>query len=216
MCSSRRSIVNDFLSWRATSDRRGAERFQVRIKPVTYYGAREIANSFRTVRKNTIAIAEDIPEDQYGFQCTPETRTVAQTLVHIAVITSLAEKIHFTDRLKTLEGFDFFGFMGKIIAEEQVKRSKAEILKMLQENGEKFARLLESASEEFLAESVIYPAGMQPPMKSRLEMLISAKEHEMHHRGQLMVMERMLGMVPPLTRQMHAFIAQMQAAKANR
>ncbi|MGH9629396.1 MAG: hypothetical protein ACRD7E_13835, partial [Bryobacteraceae bacterium] len=35
--------------------------------------------------------------------------------------------------------------------------------------------------------------------KSRLEDLLSAKEHEMHHRAQLMLIERMLGIVPHLT-----------------
>jgi hypothetical protein len=59
-----------------------------------YYGSKEIAESFRTVRKNTIAIAEDIPEQHYGFRAAPETRTVAQTLVHIAVVPRLAEQIH--------------------------------------------------------------------------------------------------------------------------
>jgi uncharacterized damage-inducible protein DinB len=31
-------------------------------------------------------------------------------------------------------------------------------------------------------------------------MLLGVKEHEMHHRGQLMLIQRLLGMVPPLTR----------------
>jgi uncharacterized damage-inducible protein DinB len=31
-------------------------------------------------------------------------------------------------------------------------------------------------------------------------MLVGTKEHEMHHRGQLMVIERLLGIVPHLTR----------------
>jgi uncharacterized damage-inducible protein DinB len=35
-------------------------------------------------------------------------------------------------------------------------------------------------------------------------MLIGTKDHEMHHRGQLMVMERMLGIVPHLTRSRQA------------
>ena len=35
-------------------------------------------------------------------------------------------------------------------------------------------------------------------------MLLSPKEHEMHHRAQLMVVERMLGMVPHLTREQQA------------
>ena len=35
---------------------------------MTYYGGKELAAAFRTVRKNTIQIAEDIPEDKYDFQ----------------------------------------------------------------------------------------------------------------------------------------------------
>ena len=54
---------------------------------------------------------------------------------------------------------------------------------------------------------------MTPPTKSRFEMLGSSKEHEMHHRAQLMVSERMLGITPHLTRQMMARVATMQAGK---
>jgi uncharacterized damage-inducible protein DinB len=35
-------------------------------------------------------------------------------------------------------------------------------------------------------------------------MLLSVKEHEMHHRGQLMLIERHLGIVPHLTREREA------------
>ena len=35
-------------------------------------------------------------------------------------------------------------------------------------------------------------------------MILSVKEHEMHHRGQLMLIERMVGIVPHLTREMQA------------
>jgi uncharacterized damage-inducible protein DinB len=42
-------------------------------------------------------------------------------------------------------------------------------------------------------------------------MLLSVKEHEMHHRGQLMLIERMLGIVPHLTRQMQQRMSQRQA-----
>jgi uncharacterized damage-inducible protein DinB len=44
-------------------------------------------------------------------------------------------------------------------------------------------------------------------------MLLSAKEHEMHHRAQLMVLQRMLGITPHLTREQQARLAAMQAAK---
>jgi uncharacterized damage-inducible protein DinB len=182
---------------------------------VTYYGSRELAGSFRTVRKNTIIIAEEIPEQHYGFRAAPETRTVAQMLTHIAVMPRLPEHIHFIERRTTLDGFDFSGFMGKLKAEEQVVRSKAEIVDMLRANGEKFSQLLEGLTEDFLSQRVAYPQGMAPPSKSRFEMLMSAKEHEMHHRGQLMLMERMLGVVPHLTREMQTRIAAVQANKGN-
>ena len=52
---------------------------------MNYYGAKELANSFRTVRKNTIQTAEDIPEDQYGFTPAEGTRSIARALVHIAL-----------------------------------------------------------------------------------------------------------------------------------
>jgi uncharacterized damage-inducible protein DinB len=47
-------------------------------------------------------------------------------------------------------------------------------------------------------------------------MLLSPKEHEMHHRGQLMLVQRMLGQVPHLTRQMAERMAQFAAGQAAR
>jgi uncharacterized damage-inducible protein DinB len=43
-------------------------------------------------------------------------------------------------------------------------------------------------------------------------MLLGPKEHEMHHRGQLMTIQRMIGLTPHLTRQMQERMAQMAAA----
>ena len=40
------------------------------------YGGKELASAFRTVRKNTIQVAEDIPEAQYGHVAAPECKTV--------------------------------------------------------------------------------------------------------------------------------------------
>jgi len=176
------------------------------------YGAKELADSFRTVRKNTIAIAEDIPENQYGFRAAPETRTVAQMLVHIAVTPRMPQQIHRVEKRTTLEGFNFPGFFEGIIAEEQKARSKAEIVALLHTEGDGMAQWLEGLTDDFLAQHVTYPQGMTPPTRTRFEMLLGAKEHEMHHRSQLMLIERMVGIVPHLTRQMQERIAAMQAA----
>jgi uncharacterized damage-inducible protein DinB len=102
--------------------------------------------------------------------------------------------------------------MQKVGAEEAMPRNKAQIVAFLKSEGERFASFLEGLSESFLAEKVAMPPGADPASKSRFEMLLSAKEHEMHHRGQLMMLQRMVGLVPHLTRQMQERMAQ-QAAR---
>ena len=183
---------------------------------MTYYGAKELARSFRTVRDNTIKIAEEIPEEKYGFRPAEGCRSIAETLVHIAVMSRVQEQIHVVEHRSTQVGFDFFGLRGKLQAEVMAPRTKAQILELLRTEGEKYATVLEGASEAFLGEQVEYPEGMEPRMKSRFEMLIAPKEHEMHHRGQLMVVERMLGITPHLTRHMEERLAAMQSAQAGR
>jgi uncharacterized damage-inducible protein DinB len=179
---------------------------------MNYYGAQELAASFRTVRKNTLVIAEDIGESHYGFRVTPDTRTVGQTLVHIARVCELQEHAHGVKRLTTLEGFDFMSFIGPMIADEQTPRTKEQIVALLRESGDRFSKWLDGLSDELLGERVTMMPGMTPPTKSRFEMILGVKEHEMHHRGQLMVMERLVGVVPHLTREFQALMATMAAA----
>lgn len=181
---------------------------------MNFYGSKELAESFRTVRKNTLKIAEEIGEEHYGFQATPDTRTIGQTLVHIANVCKLQEQVHGVEKLTTLANFDFMAFMGPLIGDEKTPRTKAQIIALLTEGGDRFSNWLESLSDEFLGETVQYPAGMMPPVKTRFEMLLGVKEHEMHHRGQLMLLQRMTGGVPHLTRDMMARMAAMMAAKA--
>jgi uncharacterized damage-inducible protein DinB len=181
---------------------------------MTYYGPQELAAAFRTVRNNTIQIAEEIPEAHYGYRVTPESRSVAETLVHIAVGARFQEQVHFVEHRSTMEGFDFFGLLAQMTAEEKAPRSKNEILDLLRGEGEKFACALEGLTADFLAERVESPQGVVPPSKSRFEMLLGPKEHEMHHRAQLMVVERLLGITPHLTRRMQERIAAMKTAQA--
>ncbi len=175
------------------------------------YGGKELASAFRAVRKNTIQVGEDIPEEKYSWVAAPEVRSVARMLTHIAIATRIWEEVH-KKRLTTLEGFDFFGMMDRFNAEEAEPRSKAEILGLLRAEGEQFAAWVETLTPEFLAGTVTEPDGKTP--KSRFERLLGAKEHEMHHRAQLMLIERQLGIVPHLTLQFQERVAQMRVASA--
>ena len=167
---------------------------------MNYYGAKELASSFRTVRKNTIQIAEDIPEDQYGFIPAEGASRIAETLVHIALSPWYQHTIHARERRSNFEGFDYPTLMKQISEEAAKARTKSQVIDLLQTEGAVWANFLEGVSDEFLAESFTFPLGSTPPIKSRFEMLLSVKEHEMHHRGQLMAIQRLLGIVPHLTR----------------
>jgi len=180
---------------------------------MNYYGAKELAQSFRTVRKNTIQIAEDIPEDKYDFKPSPDSRSVGQTLVHIGVSTMFPTMIH-GGKISDMTKVDFQDLMGKVMAEESKPRNKAAIIAMLKTEGDKFAAMLETFSDSFLGELLQMRPGGDPPARTRFDMLLAAKEHEMHHRGQLMLMQRMIGVVPHLTRLMQERMAQMQAQAA--
>src|SRR6516162_7232966 len=94
------------------------------------YGGKQIADAFRTVRKNTIQVAQDIPEEKYGYTAAPEVRSVAQMLTHVAISTRIWEQIN-KPEIKTLVGFDFLRVIDEFKAEEAKKRSKAEIVALL-------------------------------------------------------------------------------------
>ena len=175
---------------------------------MTYYGGRELAASFRTVRKNTIQIAEEIPEDSFHYKVSEHSRTVGQTLAHIGLVHEIALHTH-KNGIDDLKKLNFPELMQKLGAEEARPRTKAEIIALLQKNAEEYASFLEGLDESFLAERVAMPPGATPATKSRFEMLLSPKEHEMHHRGQLMLMQRLIGLTPHLTRQMQERMAQM-------
>jgi uncharacterized damage-inducible protein DinB len=178
---------------------------------MTYYGGKELAAAFRTVRNNTIQIAEDIPEGQYNFKPAPDTSSVAQTLAHIAVSTGFQSHIH-ENKVTDMKTVKFMELMPVFKAEESKPRTKAEMIAFLKEKGDAFSSYLESLPEAFLAEQVTMPPGAEPATKSRFEMLLSAKEHEMHHRGQLMTMQRINGIVPHVTRAAQERFARMSAA----
>jgi uncharacterized damage-inducible protein DinB len=179
---------------------------------MTYYGGKQLAASFRTVRQNTLKMAEEIPEDKYSFKASPDTRSIGELLAHMAFGHRFQQKAHAIDRLTTLEGFNFPGFMQQIGAEEKKPRTKAEIIDLLTREGAAWATWLEGVTEEFLREEVQGAFGA--PARTRFEMLLSPKEHEMHHRGQLMLMQRMIGITPHLTRQMQERMAARQAQAA--
>ena len=163
---------------------------------MNYYGPRQLAESMLSVRRHTLTIAEDIPEESYDYRPAPESRSVRETLLHMCSMTQFDLRVHGAEKLDTLVGFDFPGFFSSLPIHEKLPASKSEILSFLRDEGEHWHDFVGQLPESVAAEQVQSPRGV----KTRFEMLLGTKEHEMHHRAQLMVVERLLGIVPHLTR----------------
>src|SRR4029450_299594 len=172
------------------------------------YGGKDLARAFRTVRDNTVKIAEEIPESGYDFAAAPGIRTVRQLLTHIALSDSFSS-LH-KEKRTSFDGVNFPALVAQMQSEEAKPRTKAEVIALLKQHGEETAKWLAAPSGYFLGDAFTQPAG-SPATKSRFEMIMGIKEHEMHHRGQLMLIERMLGITPHLTRQMQERFAAAQA-----
>src|SRR3954452_22231174 len=101
------------------------------------YGSADLANAFRTVRKNTVVVAQDIPEDKYDFVAAPGVRPVREILAHVAISPTVQEDMHRVRRLTALDGYDFAAIGRRNFAEEQKPRSKAQIIDLLKSEGER-------------------------------------------------------------------------------
>ena len=112
------------------------------------YGGTELARSYRTVRGNTLKVAEEIPESKLDFTAAPGTRTIRQLLTHIALADSFLGW-HKEGRT-SFEGVNFPELIGQMQAEEQKPRTKAELVAMLRDRGEATASWLEALGDDLL------------------------------------------------------------------
>ena len=160
------------------------------------YGVEQLTAGMRAVRANTILMAEDIPESMYNYRPTPLSRSVAETLVHIAWLWTSDRIIHEEAHLTAVEGFDFPALLRKSEVEEKRERSKSEIIELLRTAGDRQISWLQQLPDEFMSERVQLPGGASI---SRFEMFLATKEHELQHRAQLTVIDRLIGVVPRFT-----------------
>jgi uncharacterized damage-inducible protein DinB len=90
------------------------------------YGARDIAESFRTVRKNTMQIAEEIPADKYGFRAAEGVKSVGELLAHIAVSADWQIHVH-QQRISSIDFSFFAGRAPQVAAAEAALQTKEQI-----------------------------------------------------------------------------------------
>lgn len=163
------------------------------------YGPKQLADSIRAVRRDTILLAESIHEDDYPFRAAGDSRSVAEILIHIAFFSNFDYLFHEEEHVTKIEAFDFDKFLRDSQSQEKRSLTKSRLMERLRASGESWAEWVEFLPERFLAEAVAQRDGT---LKTRFEMILGTKEHEVHHFGQLTVIARMLGIA--LSRELSA------------
>src|SRR4029453_11491857 len=102
------------------------------------YGAKQLADSFRTVRKNTLQIAEDIPDDKYAFRATPDVMTVAEELAHLASFTRWPQAVHGSERKSLFVFGELKVHIDRTTEYQGTLKTKAQIVAALRDEGERY------------------------------------------------------------------------------
>lgn len=158
----------------------------------------EALEAWEYARAGVVAEAESIPEDQYGFRPAPESRSVAELLVHVVESGAMmAGELTRPDGDFTRQSYQdhLAEHAGTVLDANQPKDA---LLALLRESGEVGRRRIREYGEVGMLQRIRRFDGLDG---TRLAWMNHGIDHEMYHRGQLALYVRLTGRVPALTRQ---------------
>lgn len=139
--------------------------------------AREYAKHFAALTQLSVAVAQAMPADQYGFRPHPESMDFGQLMSHIATT-----NYQFCAGLKDTD-------TPKLPSPTE----KDEITKFLSDSFDYCSGIISSLNEDELSKAHNSPDGHLPGREVLLAMYI----HVAHHRGQAEIYLRNRGIKPP-------------------
>lgn len=145
--------------------------------------AKELLASWNRAAADIIDVAEAMPEDRYDFKPTPEVRTFADQLVHVAGIVQ-----RFIDDARGIKGEPEHPH-GRV--------AKAEVVRLLKDTFQAGGGVIASLTDAQAVEQVKLPFGDR--MASRYGFWTAPLQQVANHYGQLVVYLRLNGIVPPAT-----------------
>ncbi len=164
------------------------------FRGVTFMAIENIVESWQEVRSGLINEAEQIPADQFSFQAAPDTRSIKGLLQHLVETQKfLTGEICRPDTNLMRGSFA-----------EQIKNYAPDVRNI--DDKDNLLNLLRASMDESGAKLLAASDEMKNTMKrfdgkemTKLAFISFAIAHEMYHRGQLTVYERLLGIEPALT-----------------
>jgi uncharacterized damage-inducible protein DinB len=168
-----------------------------------------IIGSWKEVRSGLIEEADQIPADKFSFQAAANTRSVAQLLQHIIEAQKfLVGEVSQPDTNLLRRPFA-----------DQVKHYAPGVNDVNEKDG--LLNLLRASMEDAATQLTAAAGELNNTMKrfdgkemTKLAFLSFAIAHEMYHRGQLTVYERLLDIEPALTQRFKKLFGEPQEAAA--
>jgi uncharacterized damage-inducible protein DinB len=161
-----------------------------------------LIEGWKEVRKGFIEEASQIPDDQFSFRATPDTRSVSELLEH--VVESQKMLVGESCRPDTnLMRQSFADHIKEYAAEVGAVQDKNGLLELMRSSMETSEACIRAGGEQ-LQEMMRRFDGKE---MSKVDFLTFAVAHEMYHRGQLTVYLRLLGIEPALTRRFKKIFA---------
>ena len=153
-----------------------------------------IIGLWRDVREGLISEVEKIPDDQFSFRATPETRSIAELLHHVIEV----QKILVGETCRegsNIRRQSFADHTNEYAAGVSDVSDKQGIIGQLRSSMDQAEPCVRSYAEK-LNEPM---NGLDGRPSTKGAILTMALGHEMYHRGQLTVYERLLNIEPVLT-----------------
>jgi len=161
-----------------------------------------LIEGWKEVRKGLIEEASQIPDDQFSFRATPDTRSVSELLQHVVESQKMlvGESCQPDTNLMRQSFADHIKEYASEVASVQDKNGLLELMRSSMETSEACIR----TGGEQLKDMMRRFDGKE---MSKLDFLTFAVAHEMYHRGQLTVYLRLMGIEPALTRRFKKLFA---------
>ncbi|HSE33159.1 MAG TPA: DinB family protein [Pyrinomonadaceae bacterium] len=149
---------------------------------------------WKTARSGFITEVERIPEDKFTFKPTPQTRTVAELVQHVigAQKFFVGEACRPDTNLARRPFSEHVKAYGEGVDDVVDKAQLIELMRTSMDDGEKLIRSHADGLNEMMT-------GLDGKPLPKIGFLLFGMSHEMYHRGQFTVYERLLNVEPALT-----------------
>lgn len=154
-----------------------------------------LVQSWSEVRTGLINEASQIPEAKFSFRATPETRSVSELLQHIVQVQKLLVGEACRDDTNLMRQ-SFADHINEYAPDVAAITDKSGLLELLRSSLEPAEATIRGCGAEGLEQKMKRFDGKEI---TKFDFLNFGIAHEMYHRGQLTVYERLLGVEPALT-----------------